>query len=606
MFNRVYLTVGISLMILIMSPFLLSAEGDLSPGQEQILKDLPADLQVSIKQKMLQQTQLSNELEAVTKEGITRTTRPERKVLTDKEKERAENLIYGYDLFASSPTTFAPATDIPVPLDYVLGPGDMLSINIFGGDSTIEQADIKINRNGSIEIPGISAIGIGGLTLEEARKLVNIRVGAEFLGATTTISVTEFRSMKIFVLGDAYQPGSYTVSSLTTISNAMYVSGGVSEKGSLRNIQLKRNGEVIQTYDLYDLLLKGDTSKDVRLRPGDVLFIPILKNKVRIQGAVRRPALYEIKGGTTLANVIELAAGLKSESLPSVSELNRVNRSAGIREILNINVQSKEVLSMTMQDGDIVNIPSITALDEINIELTGQFKYPGTYSVKNGEKLSHLLARAGGFSESAYPYGAIFTRRSVANIENAAYRRAADEMETAIATAVIAGRTQEGGGVSELGQLITRMRTTESPGRLIVDIDPINIAADPEKDFFLENGDRIHIPKRANSVTVVGDVFSPSTLPFRNSYKVKDYVRQSGGFKWGADKGSIFLVLPDGQSRANKSGIWRTSRNYIAPGTTIVVPKSMRPFDWLMLTESVTPVLANFTVSAAALAAIND
>ena len=605
MFNRVYLTVGISLMILIISPFLQSAEGSLSPGQEEILKDLPADLQVSVKQKMLQQTQLSNELDAVTKEGITRTTRPERKELTDKEKERAENFIYGYDLFASSPTTFAPATDIPVPLDYVLGPGDMLSINIFGGSSTIEQVDIKIKRNGTIEIPGISAIGIGGLTLEEARKLVNIRVGAEFLGATTTISVTEFRSMKIFVLGDAYQPGSFTVSSLTTISNAMYVSGGVSEKGSLRNIQLKRNGEVIQTYDLYDLLLKGDTSKDVRLRPGDVLFIPILKNKVRIQGAVRRPALYEIKEGTTLANVIELAAGLKSESLPSASELNRVNRSAGIREILNIDVQSKEVLSMTMQDGDIVNIPSITALDEINIELTGQFKYPGTYSVKNGEKLSHLLARAGGFAESAYLYGAIFTRRSVANIENAAFRRAADELETALATGVIAGRTK-GEGISELGELITRMRQTESPGRLIVDIDPINIAADPEKDFYLENGDRLHIPKRANSVTVVGDVFSPTTLPFKNSYKVKDYVEQSGGLKWGADKGSIFLVLPDGQSRATKSGIWRKSRNYIAPGTTIVVPKSMRPFDWIMLAESVTPVLANFTVAAASLAAIND
>ena len=187
------------------------------------------------------------------------------------------NLIYGYDLFANAPTTFAPATDIPIPSSYLVGPGDLLSVNIIGGTAPKEQIETAVNREGVLSLPGMSPIGVGGLTLDQVRTLVNEKLSSEFIGSTATISVKELRSMRIFVLGEAYMPGSYTVSSLTTISNALYISGGVSEKGSLRNIQVKRNGKVIQEYDLYDLLLNGDTSKDARLQPGDVIFIPIIK-----------------------------------------------------------------------------------------------------------------------------------------------------------------------------------------------------------------------------------------------------------------------------------------------------------------------------------------
>lgn len=609
MSNRLHFAVRIIFMILFFSSFLHSAEEDLTVEQEQMLSELPLDLQASVRLKMIQQKQIATDIDQIQREAITRTTRPEKRKLTPEEqeeqRERAYSLVYGYDLFASSPTTFAPATDIPIPLDYVLGPGDIISVNLFGTSSLDPQNDITINRDASIEIPGMRPIGVGGLTLQEARKLINKRVSTEFLGATASVSVTELRSMQIFVLGDAYMPGSYTVSSLSNISHAIYVAGGVSEMGSLRNIQLKRRGKLIQTYDLYDLLLKGDTSKDLRLLPGDVLFIPIIKNKARILGSVRRPALYEVKEDTTLGDLLELSAGLKSESLPSSVELNRVNIEEARREILKIDIRSKDNLSMLVKDGDIVNIPSITDLNEISITLTGQFRFPGTYSVRNGEKLSHLLERAGGFTESAYLYGTVFTRKSVAAMENASFQKTADDMETAIASALIAGRLASG-DITAVSAFIQNLRQTRSPGRLVVDIDPINIARDPEKDFYLEAGDRIHLPMRTNSITVVGDVYSPTTLPFKSSQRVKDYVKQSGGFRWGADKNSSFLILPDGQARNISSGIWKFSKNEVAPGSTIVVPKSTRPFDWLMLTESISPILANLATSAAALAAIDD
>ena len=190
-------------------------------------------------------------------------------------------------------------------------------------------------------------------------------------------------------------------------------------------------------------------------------------------------------------------------------------------------------------------------------------------------------------------------------MENASFQKTADDMETAIASALIAGRLASG-DITAVSAFIQNLRETRSPGRLVVDIDPINLAREPEKDFYLEAGDRIHLPMRTNSITVVGDVYSPTTLPFRSSQRVKDYINQSGGYRWGADKNSVFLILPDGQARALSSGIWRFSKNEVAPGSTIVVPKSTRPFDWLMLTESISPILANLATSAAALAAIDD
>jgi len=598
-----------AILFFLITQFAYTADNELSLEQEEMLSELPLDQQASIRQKILQANQLTQEVEDVRRENITLTSRPEKKVLTDDEKEeqriRALNLIYGYDLFANAPTTFAPATDIPIPSSYLIGPGDLLSVNIIGGTAPKEQIETAVNREGVLSLPGMSPIGVGGLTLDQVRALVNEKLSSEFIGSTATISVKELRSMRIFVLGEAYMPGSYTVSSLTTISNALYISGGVSEKGSLRNIQIKRNGKVIQKYDLYDLLLNGDTSKDARLQPGDVIFIPIIKKKVRITGAVRRPALYELKDQENLDDVLNLASGLLSESLPSSSEVNRVNRVSGSREIFKINLNSEDQLKLQMRDGDIINIPSITALDEINVVLSGQFKYPGTYSVKNGEKLSDLMLRAGGFTNSAYLYGAVFTRKSVSDLENASYQRTADEMESAIASALIAGRLASG-DIQAVSQLITRLRETKSPGRLVVEVDPIILGSDPEKDFFLENGDRIHIPPRRNSVTVVGDIYSPSTLPFKNSHSAKDYINQSGGYRWGADTNSVFLVLPDGQAKSIKRNIWKFTRNEIAPGTTIVVPKSTRPFDWLLLADTVTPILANLATSAAALAAIDD
>jgi polysaccharide biosynthesis/export protein len=181
-----------------------------------------------------------------------------------------------------------------VPVDYVLGPGDMVSVQLFGNETGTYE--LVVNRDGSITFPRLGPVTVTGLTFQQVRELIRERVSQQMIGVNASVTMGELRSIRVFVMGEAARPGSYTVSSLSTITNALFASGGIKPIGSLRNIQLKRNGELVTTLDLYDLLLRGDTRADVRLLPGDVIFIPPVNPQVGVDGEVRRPGVYELNG----------------------------------------------------------------------------------------------------------------------------------------------------------------------------------------------------------------------------------------------------------------------------------------------------------------------
>ena len=176
---------------------------------------------------------------------------------------------FGYALFTGGATTFAPATDIPVPADYVVGPGDSVRVQLFGNDNG--NYSLLVGRDGQINFPKLGPVAVAGQRFDDVRKLLTDRVNRELIGVQASISLGELRSVRVFLTGDVRQPGSYTVSSLATITNLLFVGGGVTEVGSLRRIQLKRNGRLVQRLDLYALLLHGDSSGDARLLPGDVV-----------------------------------------------------------------------------------------------------------------------------------------------------------------------------------------------------------------------------------------------------------------------------------------------------------------------------------------------
>ncbi|MGS0696515.1 SLBB domain-containing protein [Shewanella sp. 0m-4] len=295
---------------------------------------------------------------------------------------------FGYDLFAGEPTTFAPVSDVPVPSEYLVGPGDNIKVQLFGKDN--KEYDLVINREGVIQFPELGPISVAGLSFSELRETLTSRISQQMIGIQSNITMGELRSIRIFVAGDAYKPGSYTVSSLSTITQALFVAGGINEIGSLRNIQVKRNGKLVGSMDLYDLLLRGDASGDINLRSGDVVFIPSVGGLVSVTGEVRRPAIYELKKHETMAQVIEMAAGIKPGAYPRRSSVERFNANS-LKSILNVDLTSNKGKATKALAGDVIRVKSATTQYEDAITVVGAVVRPGKYQWYQGQKISDLV-----------------------------------------------------------------------------------------------------------------------------------------------------------------------------------------------------------------------
>jgi polysaccharide biosynthesis/export protein len=295
---------------------------------------------------------------------------------------------FGYDLFAGLPSTFAPATDVPVPAEYVIGPGDTLQIQLTG--STKARYALVVGRDGRINLPELGPIDVGGQRFEEMRRGLEARISEQMIGTQFSVTMGELRSIRIFVLGEASVPGSYTVSGLSTITNALFVSGGVKDIGSLRNIQLKRAGRTVTTLDLYDLLLQGDTSADARLLPGDVIFIPPVGATVGIGGEVRRPAVYELKSETKVADLLQLAGGLLPDADPTLATLERVNDRRQ-KIILDVNLSNAAGRNLSLQAGDTLRVPMIRPILEDSVTLSGHVHRSGEYQFTPGMRVRDLI-----------------------------------------------------------------------------------------------------------------------------------------------------------------------------------------------------------------------
>ncbi|WP_350635015.1 SLBB domain-containing protein [Pseudoalteromonas sp. GW168-MNA-CIBAN-0100] len=314
---------------------------------------------------------------------------PEKEKLTDEErfKPKADELKpYGYELFAGEPTTFMPSENAAVSDTYIVGPGDQLKINFYGKES--ESFEVIVDREGRISIPDLSPVEVAGLTFAEIKELIKVKVEQEVIGVKAFVSLGQLRSMRILVLGEAYKPGSYSVSSLTTVSHALFVSGGVSDIASLRNIQVKRAGKVVANFDLYDLLINGDSSNDIVLKPGDAVFIPSVGAQVRVEGAVKRPAIFELKKGESAKQLLAMAGGLKPNAYAKSAIVERFNFDR--KEVLSVDF-SKSQINYIPQDGDRIRFNSVSSQYQNSVSLIGAVARPGNYQWHQGKRISDVL-----------------------------------------------------------------------------------------------------------------------------------------------------------------------------------------------------------------------
>ena len=726
---------------------------------------------------------------------------------------------FGYDLFRTTVSTFVPLTDVPVGPDYIVGPGDRFTIFIWGRFEFTHS--VEVDRNGEISLPKVGVLKVWGLTFAQLNDYMLAEFSKYYKDFRLNLTMDRLRTIRVYVVGEAVNPGSYSLSSLSTAYNALFTAGGPTKRGSLRKIQLIRNGKNIQTIDLYEFLLKGDKSQDERLQSGDTLFIPMIGPVAGIAGSVKRPAIYELKGPMNLGELLDLGGGVTSigylqrvqiervvahekrivedfnlsafargeahspelsvklqdsdmvkifpifpttqkivyldghvkrpggyeikegmrvlDIVPSVADLlpepylkyahiirlippdfrpytitlnpqklfldkdqeqniplmehdrliifgakemreiplvsvngevnkpgkylfienmrvkDLVHRAANLKrsaylpeaeitrlikgekevisKILNINLQEalKEnpAHNLLLEEDDYLFVRQIPKwyVDK-KVTVTGEVKFPGTYTFHKGERLSSVLERAGGFMPEAYLPAALFTRESVRRVQQKRIQDFIEEQEqeiikeTARVTAAALSKEeaeQREKALTQRRELVGRLKAAAATGRIVIKIMPPEKLKGSEFDLELEEGDTLDIPMTPSTVMVMGRVYNPNAILYNKDKPLEFYLNKVGGPAENADEKRIYLVKADGtvlsrtqssfwgfrwdaeSSRWSAGGFMGTPMD---PGDTILVPEKYERIYWTREIKDWTQIIFQIAVAAGVLAAL--
>lgn len=297
---------------------------------------------------------------------------------------------YGMALFNRNISTFAPTDNASVPGDYLLGVGDELIVQMFGKEN--QSAQLLINREGEILIPKIGPIQVANLSYQDASTLIQNRIKNQLIGVDAVVSLSQLRAINVFMAGEVTIPGAYSVSGLSTVSQALFQSGGVTEIGSLRDIKVRRNNQIVATFDLYELLMNGDATNDIRLYSGDVVFVPPYERLVTVEGEVKRPMQYEAVATDTVESVIKMAGGLKSSALKSKVVHVQNPDGSGLPQVNNIDLGSNNELGVNVKDGDKLVVLPVSEAVENSVKIEGAVARPGNYGWSINTRVSDLVS----------------------------------------------------------------------------------------------------------------------------------------------------------------------------------------------------------------------
>ncbi|MGB3940555.1 MAG: SLBB domain-containing protein [Candidatus Manganitrophaceae bacterium] len=616
---------------------------------------------------------------------------------------------FGYDLFQVPSKTFAPTDILPVATDYLLGPGDEVRITVWGKVNA--DYTVKIDRDGQIRLPQIGVLPLSGLTFSESKAFLEKEFSHYYKASEVKMNVSmgRLRSIRIFVVGKVERPGSYAVSSFSTLIHALFVAGGPSKIGSMRDIQVKRNGETIVHFDLYDFLLQGDKTKDIRLMAEDVVFVPPVGPLIGMAGQVKSPAIYELKEETRLLDLVRMAGGLTPIAFEGRVQIRRIidRQYTTLFEEDLVDLERSEEKNLVLVDGDLVKVfpvserkstafvsgavatpgaygivkgatrisdliskaggldyfasdqaeltrlkvtqegpkterfvidlskalqedPAHDFLMEVNdylsiktipewglyktVQVTGEVRFPGVYTVKKGETLPSLIKRAGGFTEKAYLRGAVFTRESVRELQQKQLENSIDRLEQQILSqsALMIGAAltpdvaqQQQAATEQRRSLIAKMRSAKANGRMTIRLDQLDKMKGTVSDIVLEDGDYLMIPQKPQEIHVMGAVYNQTAFLYDSDATVSAYLKRAGGMTQYAEKEELYVLKVDGAaiSTREEGGFWgrRILSSELDPGDTIVVPEKIERIAWLREFKDVTQILYQIAVAAGVL-----
>ncbi|HEY5106305.1 MAG TPA: SLBB domain-containing protein [Caulobacteraceae bacterium] len=510
-------------------------------------------------------------------------------------------ILNGSKGFATSPTT-------TVPPDYRLNPGDELLIDVTG--SVEAQIRLVIDSEGRIFVPRIGAINVAGVRYGDLANTITHRFEQQFKNVKVSVVISHLHGLTVYVTGYAVSPGAYTVSSLSTMVDAVLAAGGPSAAGSFRVVELRRGGAPISDLDLYDLLLNGDKSHDAVLQNGDVLNIEPAGPELALTGSVNLEAIFEAKPGETLGDMIRYAGGLNS-----LADTSRVL----VARLGDLDAEGSQQLAIAQaqsfpaERGDIVRILSLADVarpqerQAILATIEGEVDHPGRYYLKPSSTMADLLAAAGGLTSGAFVYGTELDRESVKTQQQASFDRAVDDLELAAAAAPLSSLTGSADKIAtgEARQqaalaIVERLRQRKPDGRLVLSIA---YGANALPGYVgLENLDHLYVPPQPQTVGVFGAVFQTGSFLFNRASRIGDYLKLAGGPQKIADRGEIFVVRANGSviSSQQDHGL---SRRPALPGDVIFVPVRTGPTAFQKLLD-IAQVVYEFGVGALTLKAL--
>lgn len=507
--------------------------------------------------------------------------------------------IFGSDFFSTYQTSFMPLNEPNPDSLYTLDTGDVLKIQLIGQKEFIDT--FEVGGDGSINIPDLGKLVLAGLSLKDASELIKNKVNKIFIGTEAFISLSELRDINVLISGNAVNPGVYTLTGNSNILHAISIAGGINKYGSYREINLLRNNKVIETLDLYDLLINGKFNISKRLRSGDVIFVSAQKSIISINGALKRPAKYELKDNENLDRVIFYANGIKQ-----TADLQNIY----LERILDNKIKSIPIVSLSQFnsikpiDGDLIYIRDFPYR---SATISGSVLKPGRYTMAPSETIDDLVSKAGGYTENAYLFGAIYENDEARIINN----KAKEILYKEFLDNIISMSQQNVGDQFDLTPILgltQEIKNSESNGRIVVDLtnDEIKYA------IRVSDGDSLTIPEKTNNVYVYGEVSSEGAVMFNENQNLDYFIDKSGGFKQYADAESIYVLHPNGETQrySSKRNIFESqpkSNVEIFPGSVIFVPRKLDDsVNRRLATQAYVSILGNLGIALASLSSINN
>lgn len=505
---------------------------------------------------------------------------------------------FGDKIFNMMQSSFMPINEPNLDSSYTLDFGDTLEIQFIGKKNLIEELSVK--RDGSINIPEIGKIFVSGLSLNEVSKLIKTKVSNAYIGVESFITLINVRDIQVLVTGNAFNPGIYTLNGNSNMLHALNMAGGIDINGSYRNIDLIRNDEVIDSIDMYDIFINGKSGFGKRLRSGDIILISPYLKIVSLSGAVKRPGIYELTADEKFSDLIIYGNGFSDNADLKTLRVERADQ-----KLVNfINVSNlNELDNIEVQSSDRLNIRSY---ERKYVKITGAVKTPGTYTISTGETLSSLINKAQGYTNDAYPFGAILNNKKSLILSEEANKKLYDSFIRELITKGNSLFASE-----SLPFILDKLKSSVPSGRLMAEFDLDVIKANPHLDTTLHDGDEIIVPVQTEQVYIFGEVSSGGATRYVPNSNINDYIATVGGVLKSADTKNIFIVHPNGEiNRLISSRLSfvnnRGDEILIYPGSVIYIPRKTQFRDPSLIASIWAPIVSSAATSITALSVLNN